>query len=92
MITFALLRLTATMVKLQYLLSIVLYAFSCIALTLDRRDPTPGQLSQVTDFGDNPTNVGFYIYVPQNLASNPAIIVAIHYCMTPRFSFRNHRA
>ncbi|KAL4736412.1 Acetylxylan esterase A [Aspergillus similis] len=68
------------MVKLQYLLSAVLYAFSCTALTLDRRDPTPGQLSQVTDFGDNPTNVGFYIYVPQNLASNPAIIVAIHYC------------
>ncbi|KAL4764887.1 alpha/beta hydrolase family esterase [Aspergillus foveolatus] len=68
------------MVKLQYLLSIVLYAFSCSTLALDRRDPTPGQLSQVTDFGDNPTNVGFYIYVPQNLASNPAIIVAIHYC------------
>ncbi|KAL6234172.1 Acetylxylan esterase A [Aspergillus navahoensis] len=68
------------MVKLQYLLSVVLYAFSCTALALGRRAPTPGQLSQVTDFGDNPTNVGFYIYVPQNLASNPAIIVAIHYC------------
>ncbi|KAL4987121.1 Acetylxylan esterase A [Aspergillus falconensis] len=66
--------------KLKYLLSIILYAFSSTALALDRRAPTPGQLSQVTDFGDNPTNVGFYIYVPQNLASNPAIIVAIHYC------------
>ncbi|GAQ44942.1 hypothetical protein AtubIFM55763_009122 [Aspergillus tubingensis] len=39
-----------------------------------------GSLQQVTDFGDNPTNVGMYIYVPNNLASNPGIVVAIHYC------------
>lgn len=37
-------------------------------------------LTQVTDFGSNPTNVGMFIYVPDTLASNPAIIVAMHYC------------
>lgn len=40
-----------------------------------------GVFSQVTDYwGSNPTNTGFYIYVPRNLASNPGIVVAVHYC------------
>ncbi|KAL4807302.1 Acetylxylan esterase A [Aspergillus unguis] len=68
------------MMQIRHILSALFWAFACSALSLSKRAPTPGQLSQVTDFGDNPTNVGFYIYVPQNLASNPAIIVAIHYC------------
>ena len=38
------------------------------------------QLTQVQNFGDNPTNVEMYIYVPDNVAPNPAILVAIHYC------------
>ena len=38
-------------------------------------------LQQITDSGiSNPTNVGFYAYVPDKLATNPGIIVAIHYC------------
>jgi hypothetical protein len=66
---------------MRYIIALLLYAFTCSAMALSRRAPTPGQLEQVTDFGDNASNVGFYIYVPENLASNPAIIVAIHYCM-----------
>ncbi|KAL2834212.1 Acetylxylan esterase A [Aspergillus cavernicola] len=68
------------MARIQYILTFLLFALVCNAMALIRRAPTPGQLEQVTDFGDNPTDVGFYIYVPENLASNPAIIVAIHYC------------
>lgn len=38
-------------------------------------------LQRVTEnFGDNPTNVGFYIYVPDNLASKPPILVNPHWC------------
>lgn len=37
-------------------------------------------LTQVTDFGSNPSNTKMYIYVPGNLASKPAVIVAVHYC------------
>ncbi|KAL4959102.1 alpha/beta hydrolase family esterase [Aspergillus stella-maris] len=66
------------MIQLRYIISILLCALAGNALVVGRQ--TAGKLSQVTDFGDNPTNVGFYIYVPQNLASNPAIVVAIHYC------------
>ncbi|KAK2035895.1 PHB depolymerase family esterase [Colletotrichum somersetense] len=37
-------------------------------------------LQQVTNFGSNPTNTKMFIYVPDKVASNPAILVAIHYC------------
>lgn len=37
-------------------------------------------LQQVYNFGDNPSNTKMFIYVPDNLAENPPIIVAIHYC------------
>ncbi|KAL5472057.1 hypothetical protein PMIN07_001190 [Paraphaeosphaeria minitans] len=37
-------------------------------------------LTQVVDFGPNPRNVSFYIYVPQNLQPKPPILVAPHWC------------
>ncbi|KAK3990008.1 Alpha/Beta hydrolase protein [Cladorrhinum sp. PSN332] len=37
-------------------------------------------LQQVTNWGSNPSNIRAYIYVPDRLASNPALIVASHYC------------
>lgn len=50
------------------------------AATLVQRTVTPGTLTQVTSFGNAPTNAGFFIYVPKQLATSPGIIVAIHYC------------
>lgn len=38
------------------------------------------QLEQVTDFGDNPSGALMYIYVPDNLQPEPAVVVAVHYC------------
>ncbi|KAI1816301.1 carbohydrate esterase family 1 protein [Poronia punctata] len=37
-------------------------------------------LQQVNSFGDNPTGTQMYIYAPDNIASSPAIIVALHPC------------
>ncbi|KAH6627229.1 Alpha/Beta hydrolase protein [Chaetomium sp. MPI-SDFR-AT-0129] len=37
-------------------------------------------LAQVQDFGQNPTSIQMYIYVPDKVAANPAIIVALHPC------------
>jgi poly(3-hydroxybutyrate) depolymerase len=34
-------------------------------------------LQPVSDFGNNPTNIQMNIYVPDKLASNPAVIVAV---------------
>jgi acetylxylan esterase len=40
-----------------------------------------GSLQQVNNSGIyNPTNVGFYVYVPKKLAIFPGVIAAIHYC------------
>ncbi|KAK3320586.1 Alpha/Beta hydrolase protein [Cercophora scortea] len=37
-------------------------------------------LQQVTNFGNNPTKINMYIYVPDKLAAKPAVIVALHPC------------
>ena len=34
-------------------------------------------LTQVNNFGNNPGSVEMYIYVPNNLAAKPAVIVAV---------------
>ncbi|GAB1312873.1 Feruloyl esterase B [Madurella fahalii] len=37
-------------------------------------------LQQVSNFGSNPTSIQMHIYVPDRLATNPPIIVALHPC------------
>ncbi|MEH1165336.1 PHB depolymerase family esterase [Micromonospora sp. CPCC 205539] len=37
-------------------------------------------LTQVTGFGTNPTNLRMHLYVPDQVASRPAILLALHYC------------
>jgi acetylxylan esterase len=37
-------------------------------------------LTQVNNFGSNPSGVRMYIYVPDNLQAKPPILTAIHYC------------
>ncbi|GAB3986778.1 PHB depolymerase family esterase [Plantactinospora veratri] len=37
-------------------------------------------LTEVTNFGTNPSNLRMHLYVPDRLAARPAIVVAVHYC------------
>ncbi|MEV4517910.1 PHB depolymerase family esterase [Dactylosporangium sp. NPDC049525] len=37
-------------------------------------------LTQVTNFGNNPSNLKMYTYVPNAVAARPALLLAIHYC------------
>ncbi|KAH8810593.1 carbohydrate esterase family 1 protein [Xylogone sp. PMI_703] len=37
-------------------------------------------LQQVSNFGYNPTSISMYIYVPDQLATSPPVIVALHPC------------
>lgn len=37
-------------------------------------------LTRVNNFGSNPANVKMFIYVPDNVRSNPDIVLAIHHC------------
>jgi len=43
--------------------------------------PAPvGQLTEVTGFGANPTNLQMFVYVPPVLRAHPSVLVALHYC------------
>jgi poly(hydroxyalkanoate) depolymerase family esterase len=37
-------------------------------------------LVQITNFGNNPTGLNMYEYVPNNVQANPPILVALHQC------------
>ncbi len=47
----------------------------------DTDDVVPAAaLTEVTDFGTNPSNLRMYLYVPDSVTANPAVLVAVHYC------------
>jgi poly(hydroxyalkanoate) depolymerase family esterase len=37
-------------------------------------------LTEVTDFGSNPSNLRMHVYVPDTITQRPAVLVAVHYC------------
>lgn len=37
-------------------------------------------LQEVTNFGTNPSNLRMFVYVPNSVAVQPAIVVAVHFC------------
>jgi poly(hydroxyalkanoate) depolymerase family esterase len=37
-------------------------------------------LTQVTNFGTNPTNLNMFVYVPDAVSPRPAVLVLVHYC------------
>ncbi|WP_433512087.1 extracellular catalytic domain type 1 short-chain-length polyhydroxyalkanoate depolymerase [Nonomuraea sp. CA-143628] len=41
---------------------------------------SPASLTEVTNFGTNPSGLRMYVYVPNNVAARPPILVAVHYC------------
>ncbi|WP_444978729.1 extracellular catalytic domain type 1 short-chain-length polyhydroxyalkanoate depolymerase [Actinoplanes philippinensis] len=51
-----------------------------LSLFLLPRPAAAAALTQVTGFGTNPTNLRMYTYVPDRLASRPALLVLVHYC------------
>lgn len=44
------------------------------------RPASAATLVEVTNFGSNPTNLRMHLYVPDRVASRPAVLVAVHYC------------
>jgi poly(hydroxyalkanoate) depolymerase family esterase len=45
--------------------------------------PTPiptATLTEVTDFGPNPTGLQMFVYVPSSVKPHPAILMVLHYC------------
>jgi poly(hydroxyalkanoate) depolymerase family esterase len=42
--------------------------------------PPTSTLTEVTNFGPNPTGLLMHLYVPQHVRPHPAIVVVLHYC------------
>ncbi len=44
------------------------------------------KLEKIADWGDNPSKINIYIYVPDKVATSPAIIVAVSTLPPPLMS------
>lgn len=53
---------------------------ACLVAAFTTAQTLSSNLTQIKDFGPNPRNVSFYIYVPKNLPKNPPVLVVPHWC------------
>ena len=37
-------------------------------------------LESISDFGDNPSNLKMFLYVPDDVALRPPVLVGLHWC------------
>lgn len=63
-----------------------LFVLGLIVAMWTGQQPSPtayaasGSLVQVTNFGNNPTSLQMWLYVPPTVRPHPAILLALHYC------------
>ncbi|MDA1358375.1 PHB depolymerase family esterase [Glycomyces luteolus] len=60
--------------------AVALTLASALAVFMAPKAAHAAQLTQITEFGDNPGNLEMYVYVPDNIGPNPAILVSNHWC------------
>ncbi|MFF4486440.1 PHB depolymerase family esterase [Streptomyces sp. NPDC001544] len=73
--------LSALLAALLPLLAAVFLTAPPAAARTDAPAAVPtAQLTEVTGFGDNPSNLQMYVYVPSGVTAHPAIVVAVHWC------------
>ncbi|MFE9438689.1 PHB depolymerase family esterase [Streptomyces sp. NPDC006602] len=73
--------LVTLLAALVPLLAATVLAAPTAAARPERADAAPtATLTAVTNFGTNPSNLQMYLYVPDSVTANPAVVVAVHYC------------
>jgi poly(hydroxyalkanoate) depolymerase family esterase len=65
---------------LKALAGVVALLAAALAVVFSAPAASAASLVQITNFGNNPTNLGMFLYVPNNVQPHPAIVVAVHYC------------
>ena len=65
---------------LRGLLAMAVLPLMATGVLLVARPALAASLTQVTNFGNNPSDLSMYIYVPDHLAARPALLVLMHYC------------
>ena len=68
------------MSSFRTLLAALLSAFAVVLGVLVAPTASAATLTQVTGFGDNPSNLQMYLYVPDHVRPRPAVLLAVHYC------------
>lgn len=53
---------------------------AAVAFSFVPQQAHAASLTQVTNFGTNPTGLNMYVYAPDRLAARPALLVMVHYC------------
>ncbi|MFG6201585.1 PHB depolymerase family esterase [Nonomuraea sp. JJY05] len=66
--------------RLRAMLVAAVLALVAASALLVTRPVQAASLTRVTNFGTNPTNLNMFIYVPDNVAPQPALLVMVHYC------------
>ena len=69
-----------------------LFSAAALAVTtilLPAAPAAAASLQQVTNFGPNPTNISMFLYVPDNVAARPAVVVGAHWCHGTAQDFYN---
>ncbi|MDN0196504.1 PHB depolymerase family esterase [Streptomyces sp. S.PNR 29] len=71
----------ALLVAFLAALASILAAVTLTAPPASARTQAPtATLTEVTNFGTNPSNLQMYLYVPASVTTRPAVVVAVHYC------------
>ncbi len=65
---------------LRAIVAAVLLPLAAATVLILARPAAAAGLTQVTGFGNNPTNLNMYVYVPSTVAPRPALLVLVHYC------------
>ncbi|KUL40815.1 esterase [Streptomyces regalis] len=74
-------KLVALLGALLPLLAALLVTAPAASARTEAADVVPtATLTEVTDFGSNPSNLRMYLYVPDTVTANPAVLVAVHWC------------
>ena len=66
--------------RLRAVLALAALPLVAAGVLMVARPALAASLTRVTNFGTNPTNLNMYIYVPNNVAARPALLVLVHYC------------
>jgi poly(hydroxyalkanoate) depolymerase family esterase len=59
---------------------VVTTLLTCLVTLLVPRTAHAASLQEVRDFGYNPSGIRMFVYVPNNVAAKPAVVVGIHWC------------
>ena len=58
----------------------IFVAAAALIAVMTPRPASAAGLTEITNFGSNPSDLQMYLYVPDDVDPEPALVVAIHYC------------